>query len=88
VEVVCFKEFVMRFCRLTGAIVAILSPFVLSLDYFSILKAVTRTNGTFLPTASLTAWKFVEFPIAFIVYGETQTIPWEDDGTTKNLAAV
>jgi hypothetical protein len=53
---------------------------VLTYDYFSILKAVTRTNGTFSPTSSLTAWKFVEFPIASIVYGETQTIPWEDEG--------
>jgi hypothetical protein len=53
---------------------------VLTYDYFSILKAVTKPDGTFLPTASLASWKAVNFPLAFIVYGETETIPWEDEG--------
>ena len=53
---------------------------VLTYDYFSIIKAVTNADGTWIPTASLKAWKPVGFPLAFIIYGETETIPWEDEG--------
>ncbi len=52
---------------------------VLTYDYFSILKAVTKADGTFLPTSTLVSWKAVDFPIAFIVYGETATVPWEEE---------
>jgi hypothetical protein len=49
-------------------------------DYFAILKVVTRPDGTFLPATQLKTWKPISFPIAFIVYGETETIPWDDEG--------
>jgi hypothetical protein len=53
---------------------------ILTYDYFAILKAVTKVDGSWLPASTLASWKLVDFPIAFIVYGETETIPWEDGG--------
>ena len=49
-------------------------------DYFSILKAVTKFDGTFLSAASLKSWKRIDFPLAFVAYGDTETIPWEEEG--------
>jgi hypothetical protein len=53
---------------------------VLTYDYFAMLKAVTNANGTFLPASALKNWRPIDFPLAFIAYGETETIPWEDEG--------
>jgi hypothetical protein len=45
-------------------------------DYFSIVKTVRRTDGTWLKPDK---WTKVEFPLAFVVFGESETAPWEEE---------
>jgi hypothetical protein len=51
---------------------------VFTFDYFAMIKAITTSDGSFLPTSQLKTWKDIPFPLAFIIYGETQTVPWEE----------
>jgi hypothetical protein len=51
---------------------------VLTFDYFAMIKALTTSDGSWIPTAQLKNWKDIPFPLAFIIYGETQTVPWEE----------
>ena len=50
------------------------------MHYFAILKTVMNPNGTSLAASALKNWKAIEFPLAFIVDGETETLPWKDEG--------
>jgi hypothetical protein len=45
-------------------------------DWYSIVTTVHTKSGTWLKP---TKWTQVKFPLAFVVYGETQTVPWEED---------
>lgn len=45
-------------------------------DYFSIIKVVRTPDGVWTKESN---WKPVEFPLAFVVFGETEEVPWEED---------
>ncbi len=45
-------------------------------DYFSIIKAIRTQEGVW---STDSGWKNVEYPMAFVVFGETDVIPWEED---------
>jgi hypothetical protein len=45
-------------------------------DYFSIIKAVRTQSGAW---STDKGWRNVEFPMALVVFGETDVIPWEED---------
>jgi len=44
-------------------------------DYFSIIKAVRTEQGDWCNDSN---WKQVKFPLAFVVFGETDVVPWEE----------
>jgi hypothetical protein len=45
-------------------------------DFFAIIQTVRTGQGQWLRPK---AWTQVQSPLAFVVYGETQTIPWEEE---------
>jgi len=45
-------------------------------DYFSIIKAVRTEQGDWCLDSD---WRQVKYPLAFVVFGETNAVPWEED---------
>ncbi len=45
-------------------------------DYFAIVKAVRSADGVWV---NPTKWTPVEFPLTFVVFGESQTVPWAEE---------
>jgi hypothetical protein len=45
-------------------------------DYFSILRAIEGSDGNLTRPDT---WKKVSFPLAFVVFGDTDTVPWEEN---------
>lgn len=49
---------------------------MLTYDYFSIIKTVRSKSGNW---SHGTNWKTVDFPFAFVVFGKTDIVPWDED---------
>ena len=45
-------------------------------DYFSIVRAVRTKDGVWPQDQN---WNRVDFPLAFVVFGQTEEIPWEEE---------
>ena len=46
-------------------------------DYFAIQKII-HPKGQPRQTVTLSQWTLIKFPLAFVVFGEAETAPWEE----------
>ena len=49
---------------------------VLTYDYFAMIRVLHDVGSATWNRP--TAWTDIPLPLAFIVYGETQTVPWDE----------
>jgi hypothetical protein len=59
---------------------------VLTFDYFAMLKAITTSDGSFLPTSQLKNWKEVPFPLACSPRASTRGRSWRPLGTRRSAS--
>ena len=49
---------------------------LLTYDYFSIIRALEMPNGSWYQENK---WKNVDWPLALVVFGETEEVPWDEN---------
>lgn len=49
---------------------------LITYDYFTLWRSAFADDGSF--ASGIDTWKEIDFPLAFIAFGETATIPWEE----------
>jgi hypothetical protein len=48
---------------------------MITYDYYSIIQTLKDTDGQWKEPEE---WEQIEYPIAFVVFGQTETIPWDE----------